>query len=269
MTSCDPYNFPDVTVFVLNHTVSNLDDSLLVEDLVELLLSGVLNTDDKSSIAGTIANFYSMHNEFNKSNEYLLKVNSTEALQQYVMQSIEMGNYLNASDVINILSRKSDQGDFVNIASKYLALKKVGFGWRDLTPNQRVDIESIGLSNSKQKEWAQSILTRIDNATIKLFPEQLANERQELKPLFNLEKLLSFAPNPCKDKTLMQWQRMPELTNAFVFIYNTQGNLVTTIPINSKVGSYELDVSNLSSGLYLATFVNDNSTLGSIKIVKQ
>ncbi len=74
----------------------------------------------------------------------------------------------------------------------------------------------------------------------------------------NVSDIINTYPNPVNDKLTVEYALLEEGYNSGIInIYNSMSQLVKSVPINKKSGIEFIDVSDLSSGIYLITIGNN------------
>lgn len=75
-------------------------------------------------------------------------------------------------------------------------------------------------------------------------------------------------PNPASQSFQIQWSE-PIISDVFVTLIDAMGKVVFKTTINQNYGSPEIDISNLSNGVYFVQLSNKNQILGHQKLIKQ
>jgi hypothetical protein len=83
---------------------------------------------------------------------------------------------------------------------------------------------------------------------------------------FNLQ--FKIFPNPTTRSFQIQWSEHI-ISDVFVTLIDAMGKVVYKTSINQNYGSPEIDISNLSNGVYFVQLSNKNQILGHQKLIKQ
>ena len=107
---------------------------------------------------------------------------------------------------------------------------------------------------------------------------QLSQKTSNPSPTNNLEIKLSDKntiildqnqPNPFKENTTVKYNIPANVKSAQILFYNSKGNVINTVEINTKgEGSLLVYGSDLSSGIYTYTLLVDGKVIESKKMIK-
>ncbi len=76
-------------------------------------------------------------------------------------------------------------------------------------------------------------------------------------------------PNPAYDKIRISYNLSSEVGDNSLFeLYNTIGNRVMSLPLNSKTGTVKVDLNKLPQGIYYYRIINGNQSSKTLKVIK-
>ena len=78
------------------------------------------------------------------------------------------------------------------------------------------------------------------------------------------ETTISLYPNPCMDKLTVKYENANEAS-----VYNVVGEKMMTIQLSGNSGTVELNVAELSSGIYFVAIMKEGTIVETRKITKQ
>ena len=76
-------------------------------------------------------------------------------------------------------------------------------------------------------------------------------------------------PIPAKDQLIIRHSNSLQFRNINIMIYNTMGNLVETLNVNSGIDTSKVDVTRWPSGMYVAIATSSGKMIGNCKIIKE
>ena len=142
-----------------------------------------------------------------------------------------------------------------------------------INPNSKLLFVYDNAGNQKQRFYCAFASCTVPNppagraVSDELIVSKESEEVEETKLV--LEKELSLYPNPTEGLVLLKFNSNSDVSLSHdINIYNSLGILVKTIPSNSK-NELEIDLANLSSGMYLVHIHLSNNTSITKQIIKK
>ena len=173
-------------------------------------------------------------------NEILdLPINKQLALQDYIDYLRITKDYKQSNFSTDILSNNLDFLE--NLAKKYNTPGSVG---------AQILLESISNPDGVVYNYPE----KIDEPTEELNKSmQITNDNnifKDYKPELE-EDLIMVYPNPVKDKLIVEYAIADGFSNGKIQVFNLEGKLMLTIPINKQFDVKTIDVSSFPNGNYL------------------
>jgi len=82
------------------------------------------------------------------------------------------------------------------------------------------------------------------------------------------ENSITLYPNPCENVLNIKINSSNKL-NSFIEIYNSLGKKIETVYVNNNQNNINIDIKNISQGIYFVKFVNETGISNTLKFVKQ
>ena len=214
---------------------------------------------DKRLIINSYVTRLSSQDSVDKAIQVLEAENSYEDRQTVFGTYITLGELDSAATKLELLINSGiAETDWLTLSEILLSLTADGKTWFDMTDGEADMLREIALQeeNTLAKVQSQNVLHLVFGDTFpviiddeEIYLRQMQKPQEDTKIFINNENLQLY-PNPANENVEIKLNNNKELISQ-VDLLNNLGNIVLNKNIGEKQSTYQLNTSQLPSGLYL------------------
>ncbi|MEI6596188.1 MAG: T9SS type A sorting domain-containing protein, partial [Bacteroidota bacterium] len=238
---------------------------------------------DISDARVDLVNYYLSGNLLDTINNYSDSLiaflgNETDELSIKQLASIyvEHGQTSLASQKLNLLDANStENSNFIALMNVLISLKNDGKNVFQMSSAQEQTIRSIAATSTITAFNAQSILGLVFGEYIIKRPIQIVqtfgkkgnSTTGTIENTIANKNVLSVYPNPASNYATVEYLMNNSVKSGKIIVSTIDGATTQTIDLKQKSGQYELDLRNLSAGVYFIELRGDDAILSVKKLI--
>lgn len=208
----------------------------------------------------------------------LASSNSLSARKLMMNHHLANDDYTNSRNVLQLIDNESTTAandQYVALMNVSIDLKEAGLSYSNMTPTQLATVQAVALANVPASIHAEAILHGLNNEVyhhpINKIDVTAAKMRRKGNWSGNYQDLkgnaLEVYPNPAQD--FVQIQTNLGTAQGILYIYNSQGQLMTQLPVTKTNQVVELNLKDWTVGIYLYELVSNNESIAQGKFIVQ